>query len=119
MKLKDKYGFKHIDLKGKFCVPVTPSTSRMIQEIVFELGGGWGDSKVEYVHYEDKPFLILECTKDIELFYLKKLGKDHKNYQMISDKDMIIKLLRALVYKQSFKIRNLSSTEFATEKPND
>lgn len=30
MKLKDKYGFKRINLIGKFCVPVTPSTSRMI-----------------------------------------------------------------------------------------
>lgn len=115
MKLKDKYGFKRINLIGKFCVPVTPSTSRMIQEIVFELGGGWKDRKTEFVHYEGMPFLILECTNDIELFYLKKLGKNHKDYQLVSDKDMIIKLLRALVYKQSFEIRNLSSTQFESE----
>lgn len=118
MKLKDRYGFKHIDLKGKFCVPVTSSTSRMIQEIVFELGGSWV-GKDKFVCYENMPFLILECTKDIELFYLKKLGKDHKDYQLVSDKDMIIKLLRTLVYKQSFKIRNLSSAEFTTENQND
>lgn len=108
MKLKNRYGFKHIDLMGKFCVPVTPSTSRMIQELVFELGGGWGNAQVESVRYEDKPFLVLECKKDIELYYLKKLGKNHKDYQLVSDKDMIIKLLRALVHKQWLEIKKLS-----------
>lgn len=78
MKLKDKYGFKYINLIGNYCVPVTSSTSRMIQETVFELGGGWKDRKNEFVHFEGMPFLILKCTNDIELFYLKKLGKDHK-----------------------------------------
>lgn len=103
MKLKDKYGFKHINLMGKFCVPVSPSTSRMIQEIVFELGGGWSDLKRKYVHYEEMPFLVLNVKDNIELFYIKRLGKDHKKYTIISDKDMIIKLLRQLVYIQSFK----------------
>lgn len=105
MKLKNKYGFKHIDLMGKFCVPVTPATSRMIQELVFELGGGWATSQSKFVQYENKPFLILECKKDIELYYLKKLGKNHQDYHLIADKDMIIKLLRALAHKQSLEIK--------------
>lgn len=108
MKLKNKYGFKHIDLIGKFCIPVTPATSRMIQELVFELGGGWGNAQAKLVKYDDRPFLVLECKKEIELYYLKKLGKNHKEYQLVADKDMIIKLLRALVYKQSHEIRKLS-----------
>lgn len=115
MKLRNKYGFKNVNLLGSYCIPVTPSTSKMIQEIVFELGGGWSDLKRKYVHYDEMPFLVLEVKDKIEMFYIKKLGKDHKKYTIISDKDMIIKLLRALVYKQSFEIRNLSNTQFESE----
>lgn len=110
MKLKNRYGFKRMNLLGNYLVPVTPSTSKMIQEIVFELGGGWKNSAKEFVHYENEPFLVLECEKeDIELFYMSKLGKGHKNYTIVQDKDMIIKLLRQLVYKQSFKIREVEN----------